>query len=426
MTTTPTSGALRRATAAVALFCVMMLRVEVASAQADYDPRSPAWNGTSELLRVATEADIDVRPTRTLDWDTLRPREAILVLYPTRSLGIADLSAFLEDGGKVAWLDDFGASEPFLEWFRFRRERRVRGVPRAPELPELLLARPRSAHALAEGVDVLVTNIPSALSHPGLTPVFDFVPPGDAQPQGFLLVGQIGQGKLVVGGDPSVLVNTMMRFPGNRQFARNLLTFLADGRRVHLVWGDTRVTGIYRGRSRARTPVREAVNTLNDSLSALSRALGAPSALRPLAMLLSLAAACVAGALVWGRRPSERYGPRGPVGAAAGVAERVALYAAGKVNLLVPALRARNYFEQALLKGLGVRPPADVHALLRRSGTRIGEAAARDGVALLTELDALRDAASDPSPPEVRPERFLSIWRRIDAILRALERTRDG
>lgn len=423
MTTTSTPWTLRPAALFLAALCALLLHPAAASAQADYDPRSPAWNGTSELLRVASEADIDVRPTRSLDWDTLRPREALLVLYPTRSLGIADLSAFLEDGGKVAWFDDFGASGPFLDWFRFRREGRVRGVPRAPELPELLLARPRSAHALAEGVDVLVTNIPSALSHPGLTPVFDFVPAGNDPPQGFLLVGQIGQGKLVVGGDPSVLVNTMMRFPGNRQFARNLLSFLADGRRVHLVWGDARVSGIYRGRSRARTPVREAVNTLNDSLTALSRALGTPAALRPLAMLLSLAAACVMGAVVWGRRPSERYGPRGPVGAAAGVSERVALYAAGKVNLLVPALRARNYFEQAFFRAFGVRPPADLHALVRRAGPRLGEARAREALSLLVELDGLRDAAADPTPPVVGPARFLSLWRRIDAILRALERT---
>jgi len=414
---------LRPVAVIVLALCAALSWPATARAQVDYDPRSPAWNGTSELLRVATEADIDVRPTRSLDWSTLRPREAILVLYPMRSLGIADVSAFLEDGGKIAWFDDFGASEQFLDWFRFRREARVRGVARAPELPELLLARPRSTHALADGVDVLVTNIPVALSHPGLTPVFDFVPLANAPPQGFLLVGQIGQGKLVVGGDPSVLVNTMMRFPGNRQFARNLLTFLADGRRVHLVWGDARVSGIYRGRSRARTPVREAVNTLNDSLTALSRALGAPTALRPLAMLLSLAAACVMGAFVWGRRPSERYGPRGPVGAAAGVAERVALYAAGRLNLLVPALRARNYFERSLLRSFGVRPPVDLHALVRRASVRLGDAQSREALALLTELDALRDAASDATPPEVDAARFLSLWRRIDAILRGLERT---
>jgi hypothetical protein len=404
----------------------MMLCVGTASAQADYDPRSTAWNGTSELLRMATEAGIECRPTRHLDWATLQPREAIVVLYPTRALGITDLSAFLEDGGKVAWFDDFGASDAFLEWFRFRRDPLVRGVSRTPELPELLLVRPRSTHVLTEGVDVLVTNIPTALSHPGLTPVFDFVPSGDQAPQGFLLVGQIGRGKLVVGGDPSIFLNTMMRFPGNRQFARNLLAFLAEGRRVHLVWGDTHVAGVYRGRTRARTPVREAVNTLNDSLSALSRVLGVPSILRPLAVLVSLAGACLAGFMLWGRRPSERYGPRGPVGAVASAAERVALYTMGNVNFLVPTLRARNYFERSLLRAFGVRPPADVHTLLRRAGPRLGEAVVRDGVALLTELDALRDAASDPSPPTVRPERFLSLWRRIDAILRALERTHDG
>ena len=64
-----------------------------ALAQTDYDPRSMAWNGASELVRIASEHDIDVRPVRTLDWDVLRPGEAVLVMYPRRPLGVADLSA---------------------------------------------------------------------------------------------------------------------------------------------------------------------------------------------------------------------------------------------------------------------------------------------------------------------------------------------
>lgn len=391
-----------------------------ARAQADYDPRSSAWNGTSELLRLATDGDIDVRPVRTLDWDVVRANDAVLVLYPRRALGVADLSAFLDEGGRVAWFDDFGASGQFLDWFQFRREVRVQGIPRAPDLPELLLARPRSAHMLADGVDVLVTNIPVALSHPRLTPVFEF-PPGD---QGFLLVGQIGRGKLVVGGDPSLMLNTMMRFAGNRRFAQNLLDFLGGDHRghVYLVWGDAEARGLYRGRTRGRTPAREAVNTLNDSLAALSRALAAPVVLRPLAMLIALAAALVMAALTWGKKPSERYGPRGPEGTAAGIADRVGLYTAERVNLLIPTLRARRFVEQSLLRALGVRATRDVRTALERALDTLDASRRTEARALLGELDAVARRAEDPTAPTVSPARFLSLWQRIDAILRAASR----
>jgi hypothetical protein len=410
---TPGAGFLRHF-----LLFVLCLLPAHALADDDYDPRSLDWNGTSEIIRTATDAHIDLRPERTLDWDNIQRGQALLVLYPRENLGVADLSAFLDDGGRVAWFDDFGASRSFYEWFQFRRETNVQGIPRTPELPELLVARPRGAHALTEGVDVLLTNIPVALSHPRLTPVYDFA----GGNQGFLLVGQIGSGKLVVGGDPSVVINSMMRFPGNRRFARNLLEFLGTGTRgrITMVWGNTRVRGIYRGRSRARTPAREAVNTLNDALTALSNTLSAPTVLRPFAMLLALGAACVMAAITWGRRPSERYGPRGPAGTAAGVAERVALYTTSTTNLLFPVMLARRYFEQSLLRAVGVRPPADVRAVLDRMKSRLTSAQRAEVQSLLVELDELASGADEGHAQRVTTTRFLSLWRRISAILTAI------
>ena len=77
---------------------------------------------------------------------------------------------------------------------------------------------------------------------------------------------------------------------------------------------------------RAQTRQREAVNTLNESLRALGEALSVPAALRPLSALLGAAVCAVLGLLTWGRRPSERYGPRGPVGAVAGLEFYKSLY----------------------------------------------------------------------------------------------------
>ena len=385
----------------------------------DYDPQSRGWSGTSELVRIAAEAEVELRPTATLDWAQLQRGGALLVLHPRNSLGLADVSGFLDDGGRVAWLDDFGASEEFWRWFQFRSEAVRDGVPRTPELPELLVGRPRAMHPLTLGVDALVTNLPMALSHPRLRPVFDFA----GQGQGLVLVGQIHAGKLIVGGDPSVLINTMMRFPGNRQFAHNLLAFLAGrpGGRVTMVWGDVRVRGQWQGRTRARTRRREAVNTLNGAFRSLSETLAATSVLRPLAALLALAVTCVVAALTWGRRPSERYGPRGPVGATAGVTERVALFSAPGANLLLPALVARTLLEGALLRAVGVRPPTDVRAVLDRLSTRLSPAQRDDVRAVLTELDVVARGVEDGERARVTPRSFVALWRRVAGVLRGLD-----
>ena len=385
----------------------------------DYDPQSHTWSGTSELVRIAAEAEVELRPTSTLDWSQLPRGGALLVLHPRNSLGLADVSAFLDDGGRVAWLDDFGASEEFWRWFQFRVEPVVGGVPRTPELPELLVARPRLVHPLTLDVDALVTNLPVALAHPRLRPVFEFV----GQAQGLLLVGQIHAGKLIVAGDPSMLINTMMRFPGNRQFAHNLLAFLAarPGGRVTMVWGDVRVRGQWQGRTRARTRRREAVNTLNTAFRSLSDALASTAVLRPFAALLALAIICIVAALTWGRRPSERYGPRGPVGATAGVTERVAIFSAPGANLLLPALVARTLLEGALLRAVGVKPPTDVRAVLDRLATRLGAAQRDDIRAVLTELDLVARGVEDGERARVAPKTFVAIWRRVAGVLRGID-----
>ncbi len=390
-------------------------------AQTDYAPAHTGWNGTAELLRIATEADVELVPTRVLDWDEIQRGQSILVLYPRGRADLADLSSFLEEGGRLAWFDDFGRSEEVWRWFQFRRDPRVDAPARSPELPELLLARPRLVHPLTEGVDVLVTNIPVALVHPRLSPLFEFAGPSA---QGLLLVGQIGAGKLVACGDPSVLVNTMMRFPGNRRFARNLLEFLADARggRVTLVYGDFTSRGSYRGRGRPRTRAREAVVTLNGALSALSGALSAPGLLRPFGLIVALVTAGVLAAAAWGRRPSERYGPRGPVGSPAGATERARLLGRAGANLAVPTLLARRLLEQRLLRASGVRPPIDLRAVLERLGPRLRGPAREEVRSLLVELEALGEAAEREERVRVSPRRFLSLWRRISAILPSLER----
>lgn len=384
----------------------------------DYDPQSGAWNGTRELIRIATEAEVDLHPVSTLDWDEVQRGQGILVLYPLNNIGLADLSSFLDDGGRVAWLDDFGESGPFLDWFQFRREATIRGaIPRTPDLPELLLARPHAQHPLTAGVDMLVTNVPTALSHRSLTPYYIFA----GSNQGLLLVGQIGQGRLVVGGDPSVVINTMMRFPGNRRFSRNLVDFLAShrGGRITMVTGDFRVRGFYHGRARTGH-TRDAVNKLNDMVHQLSQTLSLPTVMRPFAMTLALLVSVVMTVIMWGRRPSERYGPRGPEGSVAGLTERVGLFGSRKANFLFPAMVARKVLESSLLRASGLKAPVDIRYVLERTAARLSEAQRAEVKRLLVELDALGERADEGPKARLDAGRFLSLWKRIGAILAAV------
>src|SRR5262245_28976904 len=105
--------------ALVALLCVVT--PGPARAEGDYDIQSGAWNGLQGLVHVAQEAGIDLRPSAVLDWASLRRGDGLLVLYPLMQVDRTDLTSFLEDGGRLALLDDFGDAEPLLEWFRVSR-----------------------------------------------------------------------------------------------------------------------------------------------------------------------------------------------------------------------------------------------------------------------------------------------------------------
>lgn len=70
-----------------------------AQAFTNYDPQSGAWNGTRELIRIATEAEVDLHPVSTLDWEEVQRGQGVLVLYPLNNIGLADLSSFLDNSG---------------------------------------------------------------------------------------------------------------------------------------------------------------------------------------------------------------------------------------------------------------------------------------------------------------------------------------
>lgn len=228
----------------------------IARAQDDYDLEGTRWNGLSSFLN--TVRDVGVRaqmPAKEVDLRTLSPSDALLLLQPTRHLPNASLSEFMRDGGRVAVFDDYGAGDAFLTAFGISRDEAIaKDAPRLRGNPNLPVARTAQPHPLNEGVGALVANHPTALQHRALQPIFAFDDSGRA----LLLAGQVGEGRLLVCGDPSVLINNMLQFRGNRRFAENLVRYLnpmGEGQLI-IVGPNTRLAGHY-GRATGDHPLED-------------------------------------------------------------------------------------------------------------------------------------------------------------------------
>jgi hypothetical protein len=76
-------------------------------------------------------------------------------------------------------------------------------------------------------VQQLVTNHPTGLRHPNLSPVLKIRSIGE--PDSIIAVaGQVGKGRLFAMSDPSATINQMLRYPGNRAFVAGLARYLVD------------------------------------------------------------------------------------------------------------------------------------------------------------------------------------------------------
>jgi hypothetical protein len=206
-----------------------------------FEVRDTGWEGCSELFEIARAEVGEGRAIvlSELDWRLVRPDDALLILHPTRTVSSDRLRNFLRDGGRVAIIDDFGAGSRILEHFRIERV----PIPSRPlatlrRNPDLAVAEPvrepleggsEQVHPTVENVERLVTNHPTGLRHPKMGRVLKIR--GIDEPDVMLaLAGRLDEyplGKLFAMGDPSALINQMLRYPGNRAFATGLIRYLA-------------------------------------------------------------------------------------------------------------------------------------------------------------------------------------------------------
>ena len=169
---------------------------------ASFDFNDASWEGGSELLKLARDrlGAKRIHLVATLELDQLRPQDGLLMIHPTVPIPTDRLNEFMLAGGRLAVLDDFGSSAPFLERFGIRRinpplrpEHSLRGNPNlAWAVPTGNSAAGDLPHTLVVGLQRLLTNHPTAFVNPGLTSVLEIrSTSGDSYP--LAISGVIGQ-----------------------------------------------------------------------------------------------------------------------------------------------------------------------------------------------------------------------------------------
>ncbi len=383
-------------------------------ALAAFEYNDSEWEGASELLEIARQElgkeRVDI--VATLDFERLTPNDGVLVLHPDADLNPDEVGAFLIAGGRLAVLDDHGKATSLLARYHIQR---VPGPLRPTHTlrnnPELAVAVPavqavagveQNRHPVVAGVERLVTNHPTALVHPNLTPVLEI--PAVGEPNATLAVtGVIGsRGRLFVMGDPSAVINLMMRYPGNRAFGVGLVKYLVEadtwgerGGHLYLLANGFRQRGQYGGQGGLLRDARETLSALQDVLNDVRKnglppgvalAFGAAAALLLLAWAMGTA-------LKTYRAYLPRYAAAQPLLAQGGVAGRAAVLAAPTTDHALMLAELHATLVETLAQRLGLDPKLAPERLLAEG--RAQDVISREQASQIQGL--LRELARGPA-----------------------------
>jgi hypothetical protein len=180
--------------------------------------------------------------TARLDLHALQPTDGVIIIHPQKSLDVEGYARFLRAGGRLVLLDDYGTGDALLTHFGMERV----PMPDHPAEslrgnPSLAIAEPAGVHPVVNDVARVVTNHATGIRHPDLTPVLEVRSAGGeraglhsdpsssaGRPVLLAVAGAVANGRLLVVGDSSIVMNSMLRYAGNKMFARNLLHYAAD------------------------------------------------------------------------------------------------------------------------------------------------------------------------------------------------------
>lgn len=425
---------------AVTLSLLLPLVVVTRADAAPFDLAGSDWEGCAELVRLARSelGAARVIATSQIDFHELKPDDGLLLLYPEKGLDVDELSKFMRAGGRVVMLDDFGRGDSLLRHFNMERV----ASPRRPaeflrRNPQLALAEPASAHPVVADVTRVVTNHPTGLSHPDLSPVLKIRGNGEADVV-VAVAGAVGQGRLLAVGDPSIVMNSMLRYGGNKNFARGLVRYTVD----HDSWGKRggRLF-IASGAFEQKGAFGDENSSWSDWMRAFREALevmrhdGVPS---PLAYALAVALGLAL--VVWvGSRAGRLHKPVKPrfvrktaSVAQGGVAGHAAVIAAPQTSRVLAVLELKSALEEQLTSLLGLpKVPGHTELLTQISVRGLLDA---EGMVALRRL-LLRMASvetmvvfqrSGGMVQPIRDNEVVSIARTVKDLLQAAEAAARG
>jgi hypothetical protein len=433
-------GVRGRSSGAAALLGLFCSAWAATAAAKGFEVSDTSWEGTSELYAAAQHelGKARVEVLASIDYEHLGKDDGLLVLHPERELDYNELSAFLRAGGRMAVLDDRGEAAGFLARFQIHRVE----APRSPaqslrDNPNLAIAVPaveqvagqeQNRHPVVAGVDRVVTNHPTALVHPNLTQVLKI--PALGEPDATLAVTGIiaKSGRLFAMGDPSVVINEMLRYPGNRAFAIGLLKYLVEndagasrGGKLYIVANEFGQKGHFGGTRGALGELSNVSDTLAEFASELEKN-GLPGTL---ALILAVMAS--AGALAWAvsfssrlyKRSVPRYALAPLLVAQGGLAGRAAVLSAPTTDPALVLLELRSALTEALTHLLGLSRLASPEQILAELARKPGFDAARvrDIGEVFRGLSEAQGSILSRKRLKLGHDRVLSLSRKVMEIL---------
>jgi hypothetical protein len=413
---------------------------------AAFDLNDTSWEGTSELLSLARErlGRDRVRIVKKLDYGTLKPADGVLILHPEVELEFREVSAFLAAGGRLAVLDDFGSADRFLAHYHvFRVQAPLRPAASLRDNASLAFAVPavqsvagqeQNLHPIVANVERIVTNHPSALTNPNLTPILTI--PALGEPDATLAVTGViaGRGRLFAMADPSVLVNLMLRYPGNRALAQGLIEYLVEddtwgsrGGALYILSNRLDQGGHF-GRSEGlRGQLSQAASSAAEALTTVHQEGLPPPAALALAAIVSIAALGWSSLHAMRRyRPSQpRHALPTPLLAQGGVPGRAAVLSAPSTDRALVLAELDTLLREELCVRARVplgTSPEEALSALEAEGTPATQI--RTARSLLAFGKRAREAILRGRPSRIAAGQVAAHERRLHELLMALDRQR--